>query len=233
MYFQKFPQTYYSLDDRASVQTITNLLLRIVFSEEVKNSLSAYDEYDVMDGETPEIVAYKVYGDSTLHWIIMHLNEVYDPRYGWVLESDNFKNFVQSKYGDVNGIHHYEDTNGNTITGNLSLTSSVLTNYGTGNVIFNMTGFGQGYVTSKPSDTNIIITATKGGFKTGDIISNSIMGYYKTSITETSAITGTAVTNFIYEERLNEDKRRIRILKPQYVQSVIKEFESKISQVNV
>jgi hypothetical protein len=59
------------------------------------------------------------------------------------------------------------------------------------------------------------------------------MGYFKTTVTDTSIISGTAVTNYLYEERLNESKRRINILKPQYVQSVIKEFDSKISQVNV
>jgi len=233
MYFQKFPQTYYSLDDRVSVQTVTNLLLRIVFTQELKDNLSVYDQYDVSDGETPEMVAYKVYGDSTLHWLVMHLNEVYDPRYDWLLETENFNNYVLSKYGDPNGIHHYEDSNQNIVSGNLALSASVFTNYNPGSVVNNLTGFGQGYVTSAPSGSTIIVTATKGGFKSGDVISNSIMGYFKTTVTDTSIISGTAVTNYLYEERLNESKRRINILKPQYVQSVIKEFDSKISQVNV
>jgi hypothetical protein len=45
--------------------------------------------------------------------------------------------------------------------------------------------------------------------------------------TETGA---TPVSNFAYEEQLNENKRRIKILKSIYVDSLVKEFVKKISE---
>ena len=54
MYFKSFPYTYYSLDDASTVQVVTNITSRAVLSDEVKNNLSLYDEYDIKDGETPE-----------------------------------------------------------------------------------------------------------------------------------------------------------------------------------
>ena len=33
---------------------------------------------DPVDGETPEIVAEKVYGNAEYHWIIMLANDIYD-----------------------------------------------------------------------------------------------------------------------------------------------------------
>ena len=88
MYFQKFPQTFYSLDNRASVQVVTNFLLRSVFPDEIKNNFTAFDEYDVRDGETPENLAFELYGDTNLHWIILHANEILDPRFDWPLGAD-------------------------------------------------------------------------------------------------------------------------------------------------
>ena len=38
----------------------------------------------------------------------------------------------------------------------------------------------------------------------------------------------TAITNFAYEDQLNEQKRFIKILKPVYVVDLIQEFENKI-----
>jgi len=56
MYFKSFPYTFYSLDDTSTVQVVTNITNRITLSEEVKTNLGLYDEYDVKDGETPELV---------------------------------------------------------------------------------------------------------------------------------------------------------------------------------
>ena len=51
MYFQNFPITYYSLDDTSTAQVVTNIALRIKLSDELKNNLALYDEYDIKDGE--------------------------------------------------------------------------------------------------------------------------------------------------------------------------------------
>lgn len=233
MYFKNFPLTYYTLDDNRTVQVVTNTFLRTIFTEELKNNYTVYDEYDIVDGETPEIVAYKVYGNSELHWIVLMLNDVIDPRYDWLLSQSQLKTYVESKYGSLNSVHHYEDSNGNTVSGNISFTASVFSGYSASDVVYNQSAFGQGFVTSKPSSSEIIVTVTKGGFQNGDVISNNAQGTNKVSITGTTIISGTAVTNLIHEGELNEEKRRIRLLKPQFVQKVISEFESKMSQINV
>ena len=59
MYFEYFPQTLYTLDDGTTVKVVTNIFLRNVINDEIKNNLSLFDEYDVIDGESPEIVSNK------------------------------------------------------------------------------------------------------------------------------------------------------------------------------
>ena len=230
MYFQKFPYTLYTLDDRKSSQVIQNFLIRAKITDEVKNSFALYNEYDVKDGETPEILAFKFYGDSNLHWIILHMNEILDPRFDWPLDTQKLHGYLSSKYSDINDIDHYEDSNENTINGNVLLNASVFTNYAVGDVIYNLSSKGVGFLTSRLSPTSIIVTTTEGGFKTGNQISDNILGTNKTTITSTTSITGTPVTIFTTEDRANESKRRIRVLKPQFVSAVVSEFERKIAE---
>ena len=88
MYFQNFPITYYSLDDTSTAQVVTNIALRIKLSDELKNNLALYDEYDIKDGETPEMVADKFYSNPLLHWLVLHTNDILDARFDWPLDSN-------------------------------------------------------------------------------------------------------------------------------------------------
>jgi hypothetical protein len=59
MYFEKIPKTLYSLDNAATVQVITNILQRVVLTQELQDNFGVYDEYDVTDSDTPETLAYQ------------------------------------------------------------------------------------------------------------------------------------------------------------------------------
>lgn len=233
MYFTNLPTTYYTLDNRESVQVVTNILIRTIFTDELKNNFTLYDEYDVIDGETPEITAYKIYGNSELHWILLHTNDIIDPRYDWVLSQNQLQKYVESKYGNVNAIHHFEDSNGNTVSGNLILNGSSFAAYQVGDVVYNIGNVGEGYITTKLSNTQIIVTASKGGFQATSVVSNNLINFSNVTISNTTILSGTPVTNYSYEEEVNEQKRRIKVLKPQYVQKIINDFQSKMSEINV
>lgn len=233
MYFQKFPTTYYTLDDRSTVQVVTNILLRNVIEDSVKNNYSIYDEYDVKDGETPEIVADKFYDNPQYHWIVLHMNDIIDPRFDWVLPYNSLVKYCEGKYNDINAVHHYEDGNGYTVPGNLYLSSNVeFANFNHGDVITNNTNTGIGYVTSVINESNVVVTVTSGGFVDGDVMVLYSNSSIRANITGTSAISGTAVTNLSYEEDLNEAKRRIKVLKPVYVDSLVNEFTRNIESIN-
>lgn len=232
MYFQRFPKTFYTLDDIASVQVVTNILQRVVLAQELQNNFSVYDEYDIRDTDTPENLAFQLYGDPQFHWIILHFNNVLDPRFEWPISSSNLVKVVEGKYPKVNGIHHYEDLNGNEVNGNVILNASSFTGINVAAPIVNLTQDGIGYVTSKPSGTSIVVTTTKGGFQTGDQIALGTNNQITANVTSTTTISGTAVTNLLFEDRLNETRRRIKLLKPQFIERVIREFESKMAIID-
>lgn len=232
MYFRKFPKTFYSLDNVATVQVITNILVRVVLTEELQEKFGVFDEYDVTESDTPEILAFKVYGDSELHWIILHYNNILDPRFEWPLTTNNLVKYVEGKYNNINGIHHYEDNNQNEVNGNVILNASTFSGINVGNAIINLSQDGIAFITSKPSASSIVITTTKGGFRSGDQIALATNNAITANVTSTTINSGIPVTNFIYEDRENESKRRIKLLKPQFIERVIRDFESKVSVID-
>ena len=120
------------------MQVVTNILQRVVVTQELQDNFGAYDEYDVSDSDTPETLAFKVYGDSELHWIILHFNNILDPRFDWPQTTNNLVRYVEGKYTSINGIHHYEDSNQNEVNGNVILNATTFNGIDAGNAIINL-----------------------------------------------------------------------------------------------
>jgi hypothetical protein len=92
---------------------MTDISRNIRFRRDVLSNITMYDEYDIIDGETPEIIAEKVYGNAQYHWIVMLTNDMYDYKADFPLTQLALDQFVQDKYGvDADAVHHYEDANG-------------------------------------------------------------------------------------------------------------------------
>lgn len=112
-YFSKFPVLQYDIaGTNVEFKTVINLLKRVRLREKVKNNLFIYYDYDVMDGERPDIVAEKYYGSSQYHWLVLFSNSIVDPLFEWPLEYNDFIALVEKKYGSVpeahRVVHHYE-----------------------------------------------------------------------------------------------------------------------------
>lgn len=231
MYFKSFPYTYYSLDNATTVQVVTNLTTRVTLSDEVKNNLGLFDEYDIKDGETPELVADKFYSNPQLHWLVLHYNDIIDPRFDWPMSTNDLNNYTSGKYVSVNGIHHYEDANGRYTNGNvLLLSSNAFGNFNLNDAITNNTNIGTGYITVKHSNSNVCVTVTTGGFIASDEIKLATNSSITGNVTSTVLLSGTPVTNLDYEDTVNESKRRIKILKTAYVDAVVNDFKKKLGE---
>ena len=110
MYFDNFPTIVYDAEKEGVFKDVKNLLRRVGIRAKVKSNTMLYDTYDVRNGETPESIAHKLYGDSELHWVIMLVNNITDRYHDWPMTEAQFLQFIKDKYTDVNGVHHYEIT---------------------------------------------------------------------------------------------------------------------------
>lgn len=113
-YFSYFPKINYTLEnDNTNNQFVVNIFARSKFLREIADKSAAYYEYSIQDGETPEIIAEKLYGDPTRNWIVLLFNKIINPYYEFPMSNDTFEQFILSKYGQSigesqNTIHHYE-----------------------------------------------------------------------------------------------------------------------------
>jgi len=51
-----------------------------------------------------------LYGDSELHWIILIVNDITDRYHQWPMNFSQFNEYLNDKYSNPDGIHHYETT---------------------------------------------------------------------------------------------------------------------------
>ena len=116
MYFANFPVIAYDSIGNGEFKVVTNLLKRVALRSKVKSNTLLFDTYDVKEGETPESVAYKLYDDSELHWVILLINDITDRYHQWPMSSSQFLAFINNKYSNVDATHHYEisQTSGDT-----------------------------------------------------------------------------------------------------------------------
>ena len=91
---------------------LPDILRRVKLRSGIKAGAFIFTEYDVRDGEKPEDVAVKWFGDPEYHWVILMTNNITDRYYQWPLTQPQFQNFIEDKYGiaSIDSIHHYEIT---------------------------------------------------------------------------------------------------------------------------
>ena len=78
-YFSNFPQIQYTLPSLNRVNTVTDVTRRFVIRDFYKKNLFSFFKYDIIEGQRPDSVAYDLYGDTTLDWLILLPNEILDP----------------------------------------------------------------------------------------------------------------------------------------------------------
>jgi hypothetical protein len=211
-YFNFFPRTVYSKpNESADGDILTNIISRFGFEPSFKENTSIFYEYDIRDGDTPEIIANKIYGDSEKHWVVLIFNDIVDPNYDWPLEQRTLIRFIDEKYSQ----------NANTQNGQTGLAWS-------------KTNIKEYYKVETTTHTASDTTTIKKYRLDAGTFANTAP-----SITPAVALQDGSFINveisketktfYDFEIESNEDKRKIKILKPEFIFAVDQEFRRVIS----
>ena len=117
-YFQFLPDIEYlsPLEDKSSIDsyvTAKNLFRRIKLSDDALSIKTAYlfDKYIIEEGERPDTVASKIYGNSGLDWLVIFSAGIINQRHEWPLSGQELYDYSLDKYGeDLNAIRFYRTT---------------------------------------------------------------------------------------------------------------------------
>lgn len=111
-YFDNFPTINYDLKKNGKPTVLTNLFKRYKIVDAFKKQNAVYYNYNVQDGERPDVIAAKYYEDASLDWVILLTNNIIDPQWDWPLDRRSFENYIIKKYGSLSSAysttHHYE-----------------------------------------------------------------------------------------------------------------------------
>ena len=110
MYFTKFERGFYDIRGDGNLKLVTDLMTRVKVREKILNESMLYDIYDVPSGEKPEDTAFKHFGSSEYHWVILLTNNITDRYYDWPLSFQDFEIYITNKYDNPDAVHHYEIT---------------------------------------------------------------------------------------------------------------------------
>lgn len=213
-FFNFFPKTVYSSDNKGnSLDSVTNIVARIGFESSLKQNTAAFYEYNIQEGDTPEIIAAKYYENPERHWIVLLFNDIMDPQFDWPMQYNVFINFVDSKYS-TQGSQAVPPTTGLAWAMNIQNVHSyykVVTRTNEDNVrsVERFQVDAVTYQNIAPQTRNFTL---KDGSKIVETISKETKTFYE------------------YEQEENEKKRTIKLLKPDFIPQLEKEFKRVIKE---
>lgn len=190
-YFTNFPKIPYAfnIDGKPVLINLVDIALNVRARKVALENYLIYDEYDIEDGETPEIISEKLYGKPRYHWLIMLINNRFDYINDFPRRSIDLENYITEKYGAGHefdqhvlpgGSLYYEDRSGNVVD---------------------------------KMDIDLFAT-TNPHIAPGDL--NEQYGRYGQGFS--------TVSNHEVEERINERKRRIKVINAAVIEQVASEI---------
>lgn len=115
-YFKQLPDFEYisRINERKSNSDfikVKNLFRRALIREDIFSDIMSFTKYKIDGDERPDAVAYKIYGDEDLDWVILAANNIINVRNEWPMTQNDFNNYLNEKYGitgAVDEVKHYE-----------------------------------------------------------------------------------------------------------------------------
>ena len=167
---------------------VKNFFKKGKLREDLFQDLTVFEKYSIKGDDRPDNVAFEIYDDATLDWVVLMSNNIINIQNEWPLNQQAFESYVLDKYGTVeklNEIHHYES--------------------------------------NEVKDTNGVIIFPKGV----RVSAGQSVSYFEPLSEELVTVNpvSKAITNFQHEEKINDDKRRIFLIKPIYLNVVFDDLE--------
>lgn len=178
---------------------VKNLFKRGKLREDIFGNLAFFDKYKIIGDERPDNVAYKFYGDETFDWLVLLSNNIINIQTEWPMPQRAFDRYIFEKYSV--GSESEEETYNRIYNGVYHYETRQVTNsYGT-----------------------VLV-------KEGTIVDDPDFSitYYDDVLEAENMVTGiaTPVTNYEYEIRIEDNKRNIFVLKPNFVGVVMNDIQN-------
>ena len=232
-FFKHIPNIEYDFKSDGKYYQAKDLFRKVSVWDYLLEGVAGYSYYRITEGERPEVVAAKLYGDATLYWLFFLVNENLQDLSDWPKSHVLFNKFMNRKYPGTclvapSSTDIVSASSKFTLGEKVSQSSSVYGSVTDINPTHNRITLNSviGIFTADSTATG----ADSGKSFTISSVANeqdAVHHYTDSNSFKTTVSTGnTAVTNLDYEREINEDKHEIRYIEPQYAESVVAEFNA-------
>tara|TARA_B100000214_G_scaffold645_1_gene502 strand:- start:203 stop:958 length:756 start_codon:yes stop_codon:yes gene_type:complete len=221
-YFSYFPVLNYvsRMTDRSSNDEyirVKNIFRRPKIRDDMMSVVTAFNDYMILGNKRPEEVAMDVYGDPRLDWVILISNNITRLRDEWPLTDVDFQKYAIEKYGSeekLQEVHHYvtqvmfDDNRRVVIPEGLVVDSNFDSRYLERNKARQEEVTFAGGTNLNPIDS-IDNSGTVKDSSGNVVIHNNIL----------------PITNYEFEEMENDAKRRIKIIKDDFLDIIMSDMQ--------
>jgi len=208
-FFRELPNVTYQTPLSNRISSNEYILAKNLFRSAktldwLRNNVTVFNKFIIDDNDRPDIVAEKLYGDPELDYVVIIIAEITNIKQQWPLTNQQLYEYAENRWGltGLNALHHYEtlevkDDKGRTVLpAGLNVDSQ-----------FKIDG----------PDTKL-----NGGTWSVVRYNGSITSIDKVELDVSDIAIG--VSNYIHEVKLNEEKRKIKVLKEGYLQMFLNDF---------
>ena len=106
-YVNRLPESHSS----SEYIEVKNIFKRGKLRDDILQDVTYFTKYSIKGDDRPDNVAFEIYQDSTLDWVILLSNNIINIQDEWPLTQYSFENYLLNKYENqqnINGAHHYE-----------------------------------------------------------------------------------------------------------------------------
>ena len=208
-FFRELPNVAYQTPLSNRISSNEYILAKNLFRSAktldwLRNNVTVFNKFIIDDNDRPDIVAEKLYGDPELDYVVIIIAEITNIKQQWPLTNQQLYEYAENRWGltGLNALHHYEtlevkDDKGRTV---LPAGLNVDSQFKIDGPDTKLNGGTWSVVRDNGSTTSV----DKVELDVSDI--------------------GIGVSNYIYEVKLNEEKRKIKVLKEGYLQMFLNDF---------
>ena len=233
MYFKNIENVVIDVDGSNNFDKLKNLTAKAKVSNALINNAGYYQTIEVIDGERPDHLSKRLYNTDDYHWTFLllnsHLKNIWDD---WPMKYSQLVEYCTEKYqylaADTDDDLNNKFTLGEVVTGSVSNATGTLKE-----IHVNM-----GYlVIEKLTGTFTVTGETVNGVSSADSVTCNFIksqAYAPHHHVDDSTgawvprrLAGTTAYSYIdYESAVTEQNRNLKVIKPEHISSVAREFIS-------
>lgn len=234
-YFKSFPKINYSFNGESAVATNLSAYAEVI--DEVRLATSFYQDYYISNDERADHVAFKLYNDPQLHWVLYLMNPKLREQ-GWPMGNSDLISYVKKEHPNTT----------------LVIRADMTTRLRVGTVIRGYTSEAVGTIIYKDLNLGQLTVRTDGTFEAGELIEDVESGVVYNDFTVALVVkehlsahhytlNGEHVDINPYEpvpadvikttflevyQAENDELKQIRIVKPNSINTVVSAFRKAI-----